>query len=186
MKLLSFIWLFLSCSTGYSLPPQEIQLYQERRFTELEHKLIVRNQISILNKIIAQEKDLRGCRNLRNGKESVDSLLQCASFINRERGLGIKSNGGGAIIDDLKILCTSMIHEPKHLEKIAQTQVFRDPAWSTCNDKAWEQVYLTTYANFETNPARCLSLVRKAQKGLGAQSKWAQKTMFFLKNNSKN
>ncbi len=157
--------------------------YMLRQFIELQHKLLERGAATMAAKISSQDKDLAGCRATRSGTGQIQSVIQCMKFIDREEEIAIYSPGRKQMIGDLNILCQKLVKDVDSLERIIKSMVLKGgkAKWQPCRQAAWQQVYLTAYANFEAHPMRTLSFVRKAQVSLQTNSIWATKALALAK-----
>jgi hypothetical protein len=176
VKFLVMTFIFAFTTTALCWTPRDKLLYNRRHFIELAHLLVMQKKASLAKKIMEQEKDLSGCRDLRRGSSDLESLLSCASFINRENDLGMKSPKRFSLIADINILCARYVSKPNKLVRIIESKVFGSRTWAKCAEFTWQQVYLTVYANFDAAPASSLGLLRQAQASLGPYSFWAKKT----------
>src|ERR1700733_9928325 len=119
----------------------------------------MQNKGKLLGKILAQEHDLAGCRQLNRGRGGIEAMILCIKFLDRESELKLFTPGRKKLISDINILCPTLLTQPGSLKKLIEAKVFnsRDNLWGQCNTSAWRQVYLTVYANFEADPVAALA-----------------------------
>ncbi len=182
-----FLFMHFAAATAKPLPffwtPHDRKLYEDRHFIELEHRLVMVNGFQLLKKIQKQEADLAGCRELHHGRGGITAVIKCMDFINREEELGLFTRHRLNLVGDISILCGSILSSSNEIDKLivaGSLRRGRASLWQKCNDLAWRQVYLTTYANFDARPIETLAFFRRAELGLRPESPWAQKTKRLL------
>jgi hypothetical protein len=183
---LTFLSLYFSSSGHSSWSSSDQNLYINRHFLELEHRMVMQNKVKLIKDLRNQEKDLEGCRSLHEGRGGVRAMIACIRFIDREETLGFKSPGTKGLIKDINILCRQLVTIPGNTEKMIVSGTFNNiyrKRWSSCEDLAWQQVYLTAYANFNADPVGTLAFVRSAEINLKGNSPWIDKTLRILYKN---
>ena len=167
----------MTSSVSFAWSAHDQSLYDQRRFIELTHVLVMQKKLGLAKKILEQEKDLSGCRQIHAGFGNLLSLLDCVHFINREDELKLKSSKRTSLLSDINVLCGKFASRPESLTKILGSKIFMAKHWVKCREFTWRQVYLTVYANFDADPVGSLGLLRKAQEALGSRSPWAIKAL---------
>ena len=187
MKILLLIIFLIWAVGAQAWTKREQGLYTQRRFIELIHLSIMKNKISLKDKLLKQEQDLKGCKMMEEGHGGLESLIKCVSFLNRENDIKLFTPGRGKVISDINILCGKILPQGGSVSKVIENKGFFDHVlWGPCIDTVWQQVYLTVYANFDADPLGALALFRKASTNLNRQSSWYKKTLDLIKGNSKN
>ncbi|MDZ4677383.1 MAG: hypothetical protein SGI74_07715 [Oligoflexia bacterium] len=161
----------------------EKQDYFDRRFIELTHHLHNRKQKKLAVFVEQQEQDLVGCRALRKGRGSTDSLIKCMRFLKRETDLAIHSPGHKELKEDLLILCSKLSKSQITSEKFIQSKILKQLGkdWNSCTHSLWQQIYLTAYANFEADPVFVVAMIRLAESGLPVDNYWGLKIQRLLR-----
>jgi hypothetical protein len=181
-----FLMSFLSFShvqaSKMVLTAHEREDYFARHFIELNHHLLNRKQRVLASLIQEQEQDLPGCHAIRKGLGGTDSLIKCMRFFKRESEISLHSPGQKELKDDLILLCTKLSKNKTSTEKFIQSRILKqlDHSWNSCVGSLWQQIYLTAYAKFESDPVYTVSLVRRAEGGLPADNYWALKIQRLL------
>jgi hypothetical protein len=173
------IFAMYSYAHAYVWSNHEKNLYQARKFIELEHELILKGQNALAGETLLQFDALVGCRAIHDGKGSIKQVIQCMDFINRQAKLGFSTSNTQSLKADINILCKKLVRQKEDIELMIEKNIFRPqfPFWHPCETYLWQQVYLTAYANFEASPIATLAFIRRAQLRLPYDKYWTLKTI---------
>lgn len=166
----------------FNWSPEERRFYVDRNFIVLEHLLVQNRQKDQALEVQKQERDLPSCKALHRGAGNISTTLQCMSFLNREKNLGLESSSSKNLVSDINILCSKLTEEAGATEKLVKSSVFKagDIRWTPCLNQVWQQVYLTAYANFDADPVGTLALIRRAEKTLPPEKPWTNKVQTLI------
>jgi hypothetical protein len=181
-------WLFVilgvcafcgAASAGWT--PAQRREYSERHFIALEQSLTSEGRLKAADEIAEQETDLQGCREISHGRAALNALISCMKFFDREQQLKIISPGRKQLVDDLNLICIKNTHDQNSLRKLVNSRALSESRfWSSCSNAAWEQIFLTAYANFDADLAGVLALVRLADRRLPGNKRFQGKIRRLL------
>lgn len=176
---------FLVSLQCFSWTKQEVKLYNERRFPELELKLYLKQEVSEAKLIKKQREDLQGCKEIKNSSQKASAFIACLEFINREKQLKISDfSKNRDMLEDLNLFCVKKSAEKSFLDTLLIRKplinaAFMATAMGGCKEALWRQIYLTTAANFSADPVGSMKIIRMARHSLGANKQMEEKLIKF-------
>lgn len=154
----------------------EKDLYQARKFYELQMNLHLKQKIRAAQIIRSQQQDLEGCREIYKSGASGKDFLKCVRFLNQEQESGLQASNSKALYEDLSLFCVEKSTDELFAERLLNQKIkLISPQWRSCALALWKQIYLTAYAKKVSHPIEMRSLVRKAEFSLGKNRTWREK-----------
>lgn len=173
------LWLGGAVITA-ALVPQELRLLKNHQFVELQHRLILKNKVEQATLVERLSRYHSSCFKLTQGVGKRRSLIECMTYVNTKKELAKSLAVPHSLTQDLDTLCTQYAKEVGFMKDILLSRVLLSAHWNRCRTAVWQQVYLTAYANFESDPARCISLIRKAERSILRDSHWTPRVMKLM------
>lgn len=167
----------ISAATTSQWTKNQLKLYAQRRFIDLELNLIASDKSKLAFQMVKLSQDLEGCKYLHEGKGQLTSFEKCFRFMKAEKQLNLLSPGRKAALAELNLLCVRFSERYGFAQQwfANENLQFKDEEWKPCSDALWRQVFLTSKANFQSSPVNTLALIRKAKSNLLPNKHWQSK-----------
>jgi hypothetical protein len=170
-----FLYLIFSLK-AFAWTKVEQQLYQERKFYELQMHLYLKQRTNDVIKIKRQEKNLDGCKEIYLSSSHTASFIKCLDFLIFEEKIGLKMSNPKELYSDLNTFCVKKSADQNFMEKLFAEKInLKNRKWSDCSAALWKQIYLTAYANIQAQPLKTKILIRNGDAYVGQDKVWRVK-----------
>lgn len=151
----------------------EVSLYQNRKFFELQLQLELKQNKKLSKLVAMQLEDIKGCKEIADFSQKTSSITKCISFLNRETDLKIINAKNQTLIEDINNLCIQKRNQQGFFEVLLNKKLdLTRSQWQKCRAQIWEQVYLYAEEHFKEEPVKTMSIIRKARRYLGVNKLW--------------
>lgn len=119
----------------------------------------------------------QNCHSFQEGSGKIHGLIQCLDFIKSKKRQGMLTPKDLRTLKAIDVACRIYVKHKTNLDLVLKAKSLRSTIEELkgCQDTAWEQVFLTVYANIYADPVKTLSYLEMAQSALPFNRFWKSK-----------